>query len=251
MAVALQTSATSSADATPITITKPTGTTENDFLLAHIHWRAAVTVNSVPTGWTLLGTVTPGGDDRGSVYYKKAGASEPANYAWGWSSGAAAAAGGIIRISGQDPSFAFGADGTNWTRNADTTGNEITTDVGITPTRGNSLIVIFAGDGGTNLGTYTIATSNPGMTEVYEVDGTDVTAACATGLRPESTATGLGQAVNSTGGGRGEIFLLAVSPAAAASGPANLKTYNTNVKANIKSINTNVIANVKSLNTNT
>lgn len=33
-------------------------------------------------------------------------------------------------------------------------------------------------------------------------------------------------------------------------GPANLKSYNTNVKANIKSINTNLIANVKSLNTN-
>jgi hypothetical protein len=32
---------------------------------------------------------------------------------------------------------------------------------------------------------------------------------------------------------------------------ANLKTYNTNLKANIKSINTNLIANVKSLNTNT
>ncbi len=36
-----------------------------------------------------------------------------------------------------------------------------------------------------------------------------------------------------------------------ASGPANLKTYNTNVAANIKSIDTNLIANVKSLNTNT
>lgn len=35
------------------------------------------------------------------------------------------------------------------------------------------------------------------------------------------------------------------------SGPANLKSYNTNLKANIKSINTNLIANVKSLNTNT
>lgn len=34
------------------------------------------------------------------------------------------------------------------------------------------------------------------------------------------------------------------------SGPANLKTYNTNVKANIKSINTNILANIKSLNTN-
>jgi len=33
-------------------------------------------------------------------------------------------------------------------------------------------------------------------------------------------------------------------------GPANLKTYNTNLKANIKTINTNPIANVKTLNTN-
>jgi len=37
---------------------------------------------------------------------------------------------------------------------------------------------------------------------------------------------------------------------AVASGPANLKSYNTNVKANIKSINTNAIANVKSFDTN-
>lgn len=35
-----------------------------------------------------------------------------------------------------------------------------------------------------------------------------------------------------------------------AAGPANLKTYNTNVAANIKTINTNPIANVKSLDTN-
>lgn len=34
-------------------------------------------------------------------------------------------------------------------------------------------------------------------------------------------------------------------------GPANLKSYNTNLSANIKSINTNLIANVKSLDTNT
>lgn len=35
-----------------------------------------------------------------------------------------------------------------------------------------------------------------------------------------------------------------------ASGPANLKSYNTNLTANVKTINTNAIANVKSLNTN-
>jgi hypothetical protein len=33
-------------------------------------------------------------------------------------------------------------------------------------------------------------------------------------------------------------------------GPANLKSYNTNLKANIKSINGNPLSNIKSLNTN-
>lgn len=44
---------------------------------------------------------------------------------------------------------------------------------------------------------------------------------------------------------------LALRPASGgSSGPANLKSYDTNVKSNIKSINTNLLANIKSLNTN-
>ena len=53
-------------------------------------------------------------------------------------------------------------------------------------------------------------------------------------------------AAPTAGGSRGAF----ASFPAVASGPANLKTYNTNVVANIKTINTNVIANVKTLNTN-
>lgn len=44
--------------------------------------------------------------------------------------------------------------------------------------------------------------------------------------------------------------LLLTDSSGGATGPANLKSYNTNLKANIKSINTNLIANVKSLDTN-
>lgn len=44
--------------------------------------------------------------------------------------------------------------------------------------------------------------------------------------------------------------MTAFAPAAAA-GPANLKSLDTNLKANIKSWNTNAIANIKSINTNT
>lgn len=45
------------------------------------------------------------------------------------------------------------------------------------------------------------------------------------------------------------LFVTASFPGAA-TGPANLKSYDTNVKSNIKSMNTNPIANVKSFDTN-
>ena len=56
------------------------------------------------------------------------------------------------------------------------------------------------------------------------------------------SATEVGQLYN---GGAGLAYPLTV-----VSGPANLKSLDTNVKANIKSYNTNLIANVKSINTN-
>lgn len=49
-----------------------------------------------------------------------------------------------------------------------------------------------------------------------------------------------------SGGMSGGAFKPAI-----ASGPANLKSLDTNLKANIKSYNTNLIANIKSINTNT
>lgn len=56
--------------------------------------------------------------------------------------------------------------------------------------------------------------------------------------------------VNVWQGSGSDGFIQAFAVELPPSGPANLKTYNTNLKANIKTINTNVIANVKTLNTN-
>jgi len=53
---------------------------------------------------------------------------------------------------------------------------------------------------------------------------------------------------NNTTGGAAVDLITGTNPFT--SGPANLKTYNTNPLANIKTINTNVIANVKTLDTN-
>lgn len=58
------------------------------------------------------------------------------------------------------------------------------------------------------------------------------------------------EAYNADNAGTTNDPKLVITYTPGASGPANLKTYNTNVKANIKTINTNAIANVKTLDTN-
>jgi hypothetical protein len=64
-----------------------------------------------------------------------------------------------------------------------------------------------------------------------------------------SLATGSQSMIYNTTGTTSGGLIMSV-PVASASGPTNLKSLNTNLKANIKSYNTNVIANVKSINTN-
>jgi hypothetical protein len=94
-------------------------------------------------------------------------------------------------------------------------------------------------NGGTVTGTnaFTVI-SNPAYgVALHDTNGA-ITPAGATTVGSTSTATG-------------NMYLSAISVApAVASGPANLKSYNTNLKANIKSYNTNLIANVKSIDTN-
>lgn len=58
--------------------------------------------------------------------------------------------------------------------------------------------------------------------------------------------------VGESGGGASYFdYISDTTPFPAPSGPTNLKTLDTNVKANIKTYNTNVLANIKSINTNT
>ena len=89
---------------------------------------------------------------------------------------------------------------------------------------------------------------NTGSWTISDTTGTNTVKYCNI---HRSTATGGATWISSTtngnvdaGNNTGWNF------AAIAAGPANLKSYNTNLKANIKSINTNLIANVKSLDTN-
>jgi len=83
MAITFVASATKTYGSTQssITIDKPTGTAEDDVLIATLHM--ASTGVTAPSGWTLIleNDDTGNGVDIRS-YYKAAGASEPADYTW-------------------------------------------------------------------------------------------------------------------------------------------------------------------------
>jgi len=66
-----------------ITVTKPTGTVDGDILFCCIGWQETVppTIDSVPSGWILLGSDSGSTYDRWSLYYKIA-ASEGASWVW-------------------------------------------------------------------------------------------------------------------------------------------------------------------------
>jgi len=63
-----------------ITVTKPTGTVDGDILFCWIGWYAAVTIDSVPSGWNLLGEYIAN-TDRYALYYKIA-SGEGASWIW-------------------------------------------------------------------------------------------------------------------------------------------------------------------------
>ncbi len=87
-----QSSTTATGISATATGTTPASTASGDLLLAYIHagTNVAPSILTVPAGWTLAGTINTSGGGQYitcRLYYKVAGASEPASHAWGLSTG--------------------------------------------------------------------------------------------------------------------------------------------------------------------
>jgi len=79
--------ASASADgvAGDIEVAKPTGTIEGDIMFAHYHgYNSGTNTPSTPAGWTELGAATGSTTNHVALYYKVAGAAEPATYTFDW-----------------------------------------------------------------------------------------------------------------------------------------------------------------------
>ena len=88
-----------------LTIAKPTGTVQNDVMIASIAVRPSTVTITPPSGWTAVRRMDNANATANSlaVYQKVAGASEPANYTWTISAHSGAA-GGIQAFAGVDTS---------------------------------------------------------------------------------------------------------------------------------------------------
>lgn len=96
--------AVSAVGSTSVTANVPLSTATGDLLLAHINLANGTSVITPPAGWTLLSNVAHGTSDLQAVYYKIAGASEPASYTFTLSVSARWCI-AISRFTGVDSSF--------------------------------------------------------------------------------------------------------------------------------------------------
>jgi len=106
-----------------LTINRPAGTIAGDVMLAFISVRSAAVQITAPAGWASQAAVVQnaGNSSRQQLFYKVAGAAEPASYTWTFDSAHQGAAGGIVSYSGVDTAAPINAYGGNVTpQGADT-----------------------------------------------------------------------------------------------------------------------------------
>jgi len=197
MAVAFETIQTATSDSPGLTLTKPTGLTVGDLLVAGITISGfSSPVITAPAGWTTTNTKTlSAGDARTSIFQKVAESSDVAASDFSFTATANTSSltvvGFMMRISG------FGIQSGFVT--ASGSGTTLSTGA-MTPTRINNLMLIITASASkadltppTSSG-YQIVSNNPTWTERADVGiGSSshmATIAVATASRPEITSTG-------------------------------------------------------------
>jgi outer membrane protein assembly factor BamB len=175
-----------------LTISKPTGTVQNHVMIASIGVRPNTATITAPSGWTLVRRInnTTASANSLAVYYKVAGGSEPASYAWTFST-STGVAGGIQTFSGVDTTTPIDVENGQATASASSHATP-----SVTTTVARTMVVA----------SHTFATTGswappPGMAEGFDVASGDAdpggqttegsyvlqTAAGATGTKSAST----------------------------------------------------------------
>jgi hypothetical protein len=206
MAIAFRAAASNTSfSTTSVVVSKPTGTVENDFLLAYAIAMTGTTLAPSGTTWTERFDLSGSGSDV-SLYSRLAGASEPSTYTFAGSSTTDYIA-GVIAFSGVDTTTPINASGSDQDFDTTITLAEITTTVD------NTMLVAFM----TAENGVSISSVPSGYTSVFAIDnGDDVLTA---DYLAQATAGGSGSFSWTVGSGSAlKVCAVALAPAAAAGG---------------------------------
>jgi RHS repeat-associated protein len=210
-------SASFTASAGTLTVTKPAGTAADDVMIASIGFRPNTATITPPAGWTLVRRMDNPNSNPNSlaVYRKVAGASEPASYAWSFG-GATDATGGIQSFIGVDTVNPVDVENGNCTPQGNCANGSLTTHAtpSVTTTVANTMVVTSH-----SFSSSSTWTPPSGMTESIDV------ASQAPGLAGQAIegnrvvqaaigATGVKTATAATAPDVGNAHILALRPAA-------------------------------------
>ena len=205
---AFRSAASATTTGATLTLAKPSGVAANDVLIASIGLTPSSVAISPPSGWVLVRRTDNAGPTSNSlaVYYKVAGASEPASYAWGVT-GASFTVGGVQAFTGVDTATPLDVENGQATPSATTHATP-----GVTTTLANTLVV--TAHGLASAGTWSPPS---GMTESFDRPSG---AANATGMSIEGNrvpqavagATGAKTASASGNADAGNAHILALKP---------------------------------------
>jgi hypothetical protein len=195
-----------------LTINKPTGTVQDDVMIGTIGVRPETVTITPPSGWTLVRRINNANANANSlaVYYKVAGASEPATYTWTISTNTGAA-GGIQSFSGVDTTDPIDVE------DGQTTANSLShaTPSVITTVSGAMLVTSHTFS---SAATWTPPT---GMTEGFDVSGGLQATEGNYVIQATAGATGAKTADASADADVGNAHILALTPAAGNQTPSD------------------------------
>jgi len=223
-AIALVAAQPGSTTTTTLTISMPTGTVQNNVMIASFGFRTEegglstdIGISSAPAGWTLVSRLdnTNNYSNGLAVYRKVAGASETGPYSWTFSCtgscitvGFQAANGGIVSFSGVDAANPIDVENGNCTLQgscATQTSNHATP--GVTTTVANAMLVT----------SHTFSSPRPwtpptGMNEVVDIQTVNLSTEINYVLQAAVGATGTKTAIATGDDDVGNAHILALKP---------------------------------------
>ncbi|MCX6271635.1 MAG: IPT/TIG domain-containing protein [Bacteroidetes bacterium] len=222
--IALRGTATTASGTTSVTIAKPAGVVAGDVMIAniaHVLNVSGTATAATSAGWTLVSGSSLGGSVRryGTVLYKIATSSEPANYIFITTSGLSAA-GSVIAFSGVDISGTtpFDVVPGSISASGSSTSTSLTATSLTTVSANTAVVMLGQGIGtstaGSNFSAWATATAPGVLTEICDFGPTGAGTAfvgSAWAFLPVAGSTGAGSATVIPSGNGG--LLLALRPA--------------------------------------